>query len=110
MGIDLSHGSDEEKSYPALKVILGPDADNIFFITTPVVTIGRDKDRDIQFTDRAMSRKHCEIVKVEDKLIIRDTKSHNGIKVNGRLTLEQELKDGDQVDIGSSRLIVSIPK
>jgi pSer/pThr/pTyr-binding forkhead associated (FHA) protein len=109
MGIELSQDSDAEKKYPELKVILGPDADKIFPITAPVVTLGRGKDRDIQFTDRAMSRKHCEIAKVENKLIIRDTKSHNGIKVNGRLTLERELKDGDQVDIGSTRLIVSIP-
>jgi len=109
MGIDRSNGSDLEERYPALKVILGPDADKTFFITTPIVTLGRGKDRDIQFSDRAMSRKHCEIVTVKDKLIIRDTKSHNGIKVNGRLTLEQELKNGDQVDIGSTRLIVSIP-
>jgi len=109
MGIDRSNSSDLEGRYPALKVILGPDADKSFLIITPIVTLGRGKDRDIQFSDRAMSLKHCEIVTVEDKLIIRDTKSHNGIKVNGRLTLEQELKNGDQVDIGSSRLIVSIP-
>ena len=94
---------------PALDVLDGPDVGKRFLIEKSLVTIGRGEDRDIRFHDRAMSRKHCEILFVEGRLIIRDTASQNGIKVNGRQTMEQELVDGDQIDIGSSRFIIHIP-
>lgn len=107
---DQSNSSEKHNNIPVMKAILGPEIGKSFFITKPLVTFGRGEDRDLQFNDRAMSRRHGEIVFSDGHFIIRDTASQNGIKINGRTTMEQELEDGDQIDIGSSRLVISIPK
>ena len=89
-----------------LNVLLGADAGKTYQINKPLLTIGRGEDRDIQLTDRSISRMHCEIEFQKGILLIRDSGSQNGIRVNGRPTLEQELREGDQIDIGSTRLVV----
>ena len=89
-----------------LSVLLGADEGKTFQIDKPLMTIGRGEDRDIQLTDRSISRMHCEIEFQNGILLIRDAGSQNGIKVNGRPTQEQELHEGDQIDIGSTRLVV----
>jgi pSer/pThr/pTyr-binding forkhead associated (FHA) protein len=94
---------------PVLSVLMGPETGERYVIDKSIVTIGRGEDRDIHFNDRAMSRKHCEIHARENSLIIRDSGSQNGIKVNGLITIEQELHDGDLIDLGSIRLVVNIP-
>ena len=94
---------------PVLTVLLGVDTGKSFILNNPRVTIGRGEDRDVQLTDRAISRMHCEIEIQEQSLIIRDSGSQNGIKVNGSPVIAQELHDGDQIDIGSTLLVVTIP-
>ncbi|HQH11946.1 MAG TPA: FHA domain-containing protein [Candidatus Sumerlaeota bacterium] len=107
---ELLNNSEKRENIPLMKAILGPEIGKSFFVSKPLVTFGRGEDRDLKFNDRAMSRKHGEIIFSEGRLIIRDTGSQNGIKINGRTTMEQELEDGDQIDIGSTRLVISIPK
>jgi len=109
MGNSCSNSSSQGEDVLVLSVLLGADAGKSFYIDKPLVTIGRGEDRDIQLTDRSISRMHCEIEHQKGIFLIRDSGSQNGIKVNGRLTLEQELKHGDQIDIGSTRFVVIKP-
>jgi len=102
--------STNDAKVPVLSVLYGPDAGRHFPLEKSLITLGRGEDRDIQFQDRAMSRMHCDILQEKGVLIIRDTGSQNGIKVNGRLTMEHRLSDGDQIDIGSTRLVIRIPQ
>lgn len=103
---------EESNNYrnPQLSVLIGPEPGRRLTISKPRIIIGRGISSDIRFNDRAMSRTHCEILKNEDNLIIRDLESQNGIRVNGRDVTEQILQDGDQLDIGSMRFIVIIPE
>ena len=106
---DISQSPKDKSRFPVLSILYGPDVEKDFIINKPLITIGRGEDRDIQFSDRALSRRHCEILYHKGILTIRDAGSQNGIKVNGRTTMEQVLKDGDLLDIGSTRLVVNIP-
>ncbi|MBN1900407.1 FHA domain-containing protein [Candidatus Sumerlaeota bacterium] len=108
--MDESYFEPDSERFPVLSVLIGPHTGTIFTISKPLTTIGRGEDRDIQFLDRAISRMHCEIQYVNNTVVIRDTNSQNGIRVNGRDTYEQELRDGDQIDIGSIRLMIKIPE
>ncbi|HPB31468.1 MAG TPA: FHA domain-containing protein [Candidatus Sumerlaeota bacterium] len=108
---DSSYSNSDETMamIPELSVLIGPEAGKRYPLNKPVITIGRGDDRDVQFDDRAMSRRHCEVHVRSGAFFIHDTGSQNGIRVNGRETTDQELYDGDQLDIGSIRLIVHIP-
>ena len=106
MGNGNSNSGSPGEMVLVLSVLLGADAGRTFHINKLLMTIGRGEDRDIVLTDRAISRMHCEIEFQNGILLIRDSGSQNGIRVNGRPTQEQELHEGDQIDIGSTRLVV----
>lgn len=99
----------KDRESPVLVVLIGQDSGREFRLDKEKITIGRANDRDITFKDRAMSRQHCEIYRNGDAIIIRDMGSQNGLRVNGRVTMEQQLRDQDQIDVGSTRLIIKIP-
>ena len=101
---ELLNNSEKRENIPLMKAILGPEIGKSFFVSKPLVTFGRGEDRDLKFNDRAMSRKHGEIIFLEGRLIIRDTGSQNGIKINGRTTMEQELEDGEAGQRGIKEL------
>ncbi len=71
-------------------------------IDKPIVLIGRDSACDVVLRrTRRVSRKHCCIVRADDRFYVRDLGSLNGVWVNGeRIERERELKLGDHVRIG----------
>ena len=71
-------------------------------IDRAVILVGRAADCDAIITSsRKISRKHCCLIQADDRYLIRDLGSMNGIRVNGqRVDREAEMKSGDQVCIG----------
>ncbi|MBL8342028.1 MAG: FHA domain-containing protein [Rubrivivax sp.] len=74
--------------------------------------IGRDPSCDWPIADRqlALSARHCEIVRIEGRQVLRDT-STNGTFVNGareRLPADHVLRHGDRVGLGSYQFEVSV--
>jgi len=67
--------------------------------------IGRTSDADIPLADRKVSRKHCKIVRRGDRYIIVDLGSRNGTFLSGKKVRRHLLKDGDQIQVGMSRLL-----
>ncbi len=67
----------------------------------PVLLIGRNPDCDVVLTDsRKVSRNHCLIACVDDKLFIRDLGSTNGVWINGhRVEREGRIRAGDELSI-----------
>ena len=61
------------------------------------VTIGRDEHNTLPIPDPALSRHHCLIERVNDRIVLKDTASKNGVFVNGYPVTERALVDGDQV-------------
>jgi phosphoserine phosphatase RsbU/P len=70
-----------------------------------IVTIGRSVDNVLEVPDPNMSRRHC-VIEVRDsgEVILTDCNSSNGTKVNGERVVSQELKPGDEIECGSTRM------
>ena len=68
------------------------------------VTIGRMPECDVTLNDANVSRQHAEIRPRSDGFVLIDLGSTNGCKVNGVLVTERELRDGDELTFGNSRL------
>lgn len=71
----------------------------------PVIFIGRDRECDVVLTDsQRVSRKHCCLAIVNDKLVVRDLGSMNGIYINGqRVERARTMHPGDELAIGDVR-------
>lgn len=67
-----------------------------------VVFIGRHPDCDVVLSrSRKISRKHCCIAQVNNRFVVRDLGSTNGVRINGqRVKRERMLQLGDRVAIG----------
>jgi pSer/pThr/pTyr-binding forkhead associated (FHA) protein len=71
-----------------------------FRLPSNVTVIGRRQDCDLCIPLMVVSRKHCEINKTREALIIRDLGSSNGTYLNGKRITEAEVKPGDYLQIG----------
>ncbi len=67
-----------------------------------VVFVGRHPECDVILKDsRKVSRKHCCLAQVDDRIVVRDLGSMNGIRVNGRqVRKETTLRLNDELSIG----------
>jgi pSer/pThr/pTyr-binding forkhead associated (FHA) protein/tetratricopeptide (TPR) repeat protein len=67
--------------------------------------IGRSDKCEVPIDETLASRQHAEITAKGERYMIRDLGSTNGTLVNGeKLTYSRELRDGDQIEIGSTRV------
>ena len=74
----------------------------------PVLLVGRNPDCDVVLTaSRKVSRNHCLIACVDDKLLIRDLGSTNGVWINGhRVEREARIRAGDELSIADLKYAV----
>ena len=74
--------------------------------TCPLV-IGRGSDVQLVLADPEVSRRHARLETQDGTVFLRDLESSNGTFLNGRrLTSAIELREGDEVDVGTTRLVV----
>lgn len=70
-------------------------------------SIGRDDNQDIQVNDPKVSKKHADLnISPQGKYVVTDMNSQNGTFVNGARISQKELYQGDQIQVGDSRIIV----
>jgi pSer/pThr/pTyr-binding forkhead associated (FHA) protein len=69
-----------------------------------VVSIGRDPENDIQFSDRSVSKRHALVCLVGFEYVIQDLGSLNGIFINGERVKTAALRSGDTVKLGHAIL------
>lgn len=82
------------------------DADQVLIpLEKAIVLIGRQADCDVSLTQsRKISRKHCCIAQVNERFVVRDLGSTNGVYLNGtRIQKEADLTLGDDLVIGDVR-------
>jgi pSer/pThr/pTyr-binding forkhead associated (FHA) protein len=67
-----------------------------------ILFFGRHPDCDVVITSsRKVSRKHCCIVQIDDRFVVRDLGSMNGVRVNGKIVRRQSpLRLGDSLTVG----------
>ena len=69
-------------------------------------TLGRHPNNTIQILDRIISKEHAQIIATPDgKFQLRDLGSLNGTYIGGTRAHHQILIDGDEISLGSTRLI-----
>jgi pSer/pThr/pTyr-binding forkhead associated (FHA) protein len=74
------------------------------------ITLGRDADVcDVALMDPAASRTHCSLSKEGGVIRITDTGSSNGTFVNEERVQKAEIRPGDRLRIGTTRVYLSLP-
>lgn len=85
----------------------GPHTGERFELQSGVTTLGRSTDNIFALSkDKEISRRHAMITYREDKFIIEDRGSLNGVIVNdARISAPRQLEHGDSILIGVSTLV-----
>lgn len=85
---------------PAASVVLA-DGERIVLGPEPL-TIGRLPESAVVITDPNASRRHAEIRRAGNDVVVVDLGSTNGTRVNGATVKERKLADGDEIVIGTT--------
>ena len=74
------------------------------------IVLGSSADCDVQLDEPGISSKHAEIRFDADKsLLLRDLDSETGTLLNGERMTESQLGSGDEIRIGTCRLMLQAP-
>jgi adenylate cyclase len=88
------------------KLILISSDDRQEFELVAFNSIGRHPDNTIQILDRIISKEHAQIQRAADgRFLLRDLGSLNGTYIRGERVSEHMLNDGDEISLGSTRLL-----
>ena len=74
------------------------------------ITIGRRPYNDLLLDDLTVSGEHAIVHTAAAISVIHDLKSRNGTLINGAPVMQQQLADGDCVDIGIYRLVYKVER
>ena len=88
-----------------LVVTRGPNSGSRYALDEPVVTAGRHPDSMIFLDDITVSRRHAEVRRVEGGYEVADAGSLNGTYLNRERVEKAMLTDGDEVQIGTFKLL-----
>ncbi len=95
---------------PYFRVMNGPrEGERIEMSDAQELVIGRDESADVIFKDDLISRRHVKLRRDWSGTHVEDLNSRNGIKVNKKKVNRKTLKDGDEVEVGSTRLLYVDP-
>lgn len=84
----------------------GDGAESRYLVNTDKAMAGRSPDSEIFLDDITVSRKHVELERSPEGILVRDVGSLNGTYVNRKLIEEQVLlQAGDELQIGKFRLV-----
>jgi hypothetical protein len=88
-----------------LAEVVLPDGRRVPVNSDRPLVIGRLPECDVVLPDSNVSRRHAELARKGDGVFVTDLGSTNGTRVNGTPVREQLLASGDEVTVGSTRLI-----
>jgi signal transduction histidine kinase len=88
-----------------LFVMQGRDKGRRFDLSGESSTLGRDGSNRIQLNDSEISRRHAEVRRTAEGVVLADLSSSNGTYVNTEKIDERLLKNGDRVQIGRTLLL-----
>jgi Protein of unknown function (DUF3662)/FHA domain len=76
------------------RIVLGPET----------ATIGRLPECAVVISDPNASRRHAELRRTGNEVVLVDLNSTNGTRINGATVRERTLADGDEITIGTTTL------
>ena len=90
---------------PALIVLTGPYAGQVYYLSSPNTSIGRASDNDLQLDDPEVAPRQAAIRLSDGQALLYDLLSPGGVQVNGSpIPLRHRLSHGDEIVIGRTRL------
>ena len=100
---DYAHKLHEPKGYEArLHIVSGPEEGTTYQLVGKNINIGRQSDNDIVLKDLKASRHHVQIFFKDNRYIVKDLNSQNGVFINNQKIIESEVRSGDFVSIGNT--------
>ena len=94
----------ETQSSPRLIIVSGVLLGHQIELGETPVTIGRSSDCTIALPHPSVSRQHCRIWRENGRYRIEDLGSTNRTFLNGEVVTRADLRDGDQISVGSNAL------
>jgi hypothetical protein len=94
---------------PKVSIKAGPDTGKVYEVAQAAI-LGRLDTNDIPVKDGKASREHAKIYKQGEQYAIVDLNSSNGTFVNGEKITKRILKTGDEIAIGTVRLLFELPE
>lgn len=95
---------------PYFRIMNGPrESERIEINDAQEIIIGRDETADVVFKDDLVSRRHVKFRRDWAGTHVEDLGSRNGIKVNKKKVNRKQLKDGDEIEVGNTRLLYVDP-
>ena len=79
--------------------------EQVYFLTHAVTVIGRGADADLRLNDPNVSRRHAELRLEGEAIVLVDTQSTNGVRVNDVATTRRQLSPGDRITLGNVVLV-----
>jgi len=89
----------------SLFVIQGRDQGTRFELEGETIGLGRDASNPIQVHDTEVSRRHAELRRSEEGVVLGDLQSSNGTFVNGNRVERHDLQTGDRIQVGRTLLL-----
>jgi len=89
-------------------VLMKDGAETSFPLTRDSTTLGRHKNNDVVVSDPKVSSFHARIDKTTEGFVVVDLKSRNGTFLSGKRIESAVLKTGDEVRLGTARLIYKV--
>ena len=87
-----------------LVVTAGPDKGKELTSSEQTVVLGTQAPADLVLIDPKASRLHCSIEVVSNRVLLVDEGSLNGTTIDGVVVMKAELRDGQVIGIGDTRL------
>jgi pSer/pThr/pTyr-binding forkhead associated (FHA) protein len=70
-----------------------------------LLRVGRGGDAELRLDDACVSRLHCSFEHADAEVTLRDLRSLNGTRLNGRRVTYEVLRSGDRIRVGQTTLI-----
>ena len=88
-----------------LTCVAGPDTGTSWSVDSDVVHIGSKEENDIVLLDTTVSRRHAEVVRIRDGVVLRDTGSTNGTFVGAVRVREVFLTPETRFRVGKTEML-----
>ncbi|MEE2827052.1 MAG: FHA domain-containing protein [Planctomycetota bacterium] len=89
----------------SMVVVQGPQKGLAFELPVGIVTVGREQTNSVQISDPEVSRRHAELHFQDDRFVVVDLGSSNGVFVNDVRVKRKILSAGDEVRMGGTTLL-----
>lgn len=104
MRLPILRSEETEVRAASLTVLTPGQAERVYRLEQPETLIGRSPASHLCVTDDSISREHAVVLFEGGDFLVEDLQSTNGTRVNGKRVRSTRLSDGDEIQIGQTRL------